>query len=53
MVWDSQKAMTATKDIALLEAVVPRHRREKALELLHKSDYKLLNNGELNQVYCL
>lgn len=40
-VWDATRARAATRAVDLLERIVPRERRERALALLHRHDYEI------------
>ena len=44
-VWDATRARAATRAVDLLERIVPRERRERALALLHRHDYEI-TDGE-------
>ena len=46
MVWDSSKAREATREINLLESIVPHDRKESALKLFHDNNYQI-NAGTL------
>jgi len=43
-VWDS-KMGAASRQVELLESIIPHDRRELALSLFHENDYKI--NGKL------
>lgn len=40
MVWDADKASGVSRQLDLLESIVPRDRREAALRLFHENNYQ-------------
>mmetsp|Transcript_15943 Transcript_15943/g.33684 ORF Transcript_15943/g.33684 Transcript_15943/m.33684 type:complete len:226 (-) Transcript_15943:217-894(-) len=41
MVWDSNKARVATRQVNILESIVPHDRKELALKLFHENGYEI------------
>ena len=53
MVWDANKASEVSRQVDLLESIVPRDRREAALRLFHENEYQNFHGMCRHQSLCV